>query len=1075
MQHYAHTLFSIFASSILCFAMSACGGGAGGGSSTPPPSNPAIVITTTTLANATTGVAYSTTLSATGGTGTGYSWSLSSGTLPTGFSLSTSGTLSSTGSPLASAGSYSFTVKVTDSGGDSATASMTLVVNAPAALTIETSSLASATCGRPYSVALTAAGGTGTGYTWSLLSGALPLGFTFSSRGTLSSTGNPVDLPGSYTFSVQVADSGGDSATQSFTLAVQQQANPALQITSLSLPNATVGQPYSTTLTAIGGSGTGYSWTAPGFFGPLPASFSLSASGVLSASSVDTQTENYAFPVQVTDSAGNTATVPLGLVVQPPTPITVNNILTDLHDFGGTIINANGNSGLDGSYPLAGVTFDRSGNMYGTTFGGGANVSYGDWDPKLGYEVYGGTVWKISPSGAYTDIHDFTGCTSYPCSSTITNANGTSGPDGWGPSAAVIFDNEGNTYGTATYGGAYYSPTNIAGKGIVWELTTQGAYKDLHDFGGTVINANGKSGPDGQNPLSSIVFDSNGDMYGTASAGGPNNAGLVWEITASGTYQDIHDFGGTITTANGSAGADGANPHAGVTFDASGNMYGTTMNGGANKAGIVWEIMPSGLYKDLHDFGGTAINANGSSGPDGANLWAGATLDASGNLYGTTIVGGPNNNAGMVWEITSSGAYEDLHDFGGTVTNADGSAGPDGISPASAGVTLDKSANLYGTTLIGGQSEGEYANTAFGGGGVVWEITASKKYLDLYDFGASQGPDLSPLATGGGEGYWPLGGVALDSSGNIYGTASGFYMAGAPLNMMVWELSPATKNLPPPSIAPGGIVPVGSGCTAATLTAVPGEWVSIYGSNLAGTTAAWNGTSPNLPASSLFWNGNFPQSLGGTSVTINGVGAFLSFVSPSQIIFQVPVDIIIEGVAGTGEATGPLPVVVTTSSGTAESAISISTFGVPSLLMIDAEHVAGIILRSDGSGKYDGGKYDIIGPTGDSLGFPTVAAKAGDNIEIFSVGLGPTTAGLAWQGSADTLGNPMTLTINGTAVVSADPINSQEVSLAGSGLFVFNFTLPSGLGTGDVPISATTGVAGLGAVPSSPNVVISLQ
>jgi uncharacterized protein (TIGR03437 family) len=243
----------------------------------------------------------------------------------------------------------------------------------------------------------------------------------------------------------------------------------------------------------------------------------------------------------------------------------------------------------------------------------------------------------------------------------------------------------------------------------------------------------------------------------------------------------------------------------------------------------------------------------------------------------------------------------------------------------------------------------------------------------------------------------------------------------------------------PPSINPSGVVPVFS--TVPTIE--PGSWVSIYGSNLASGTAAWNG--------------DFPTMLGGTSVTIDGRQAYLWYVSPGQINLQVPND----------TTTGSVTVVVKTGGGTASTTVTLSQFG-PSLSLLDGKHVAGIILRSDGSGAYGGGTYDIIGPTGTSLGYRTVAAKAGDSLELFGVGFGPTNptvaAGKPFSGSAPAT-NTVQFLINGTAVTPA------YAGITSAGLYQFNIpALPSGLGTGDVTLQAT--VAGI----SSPSgVMLTLQ
>jgi len=241
-----------------------------------------------------------------------------------------------------------------------------------------------------------------------------------------------------------------------------------------------------------------------------------------------------------------------------------------------------------------------------------------------------------------------------------------------------------------------------------------------------------------------------------------------------------------------------------------------------------------------------------------------------------------------------------------------------------------------------------------------------------------------------------------------------------------------------PSIASGGIVPVDS--TVGTVQS--GEWVSIYGTMLASSTATWSG--------------NFPTSLGGTSVTLDGKDAYLSFVSSGQINLQVPDDM----------ATGSVPVVVTTDSGSVTSSVTLAKFG-PAFFLLDAKHVAGIILRSDGLGAYGGGTYDIVGPTGTSLGFPTVAAKAGDIVELFGTGFGPTNpavaAGKPFSGAA-AVTNPVSLLINSVTVTPS------FAGLSGAGLDQVNLTIPAGLGTGDLPL-----VAAVGGVQTPSYVVISLK
>jgi uncharacterized protein (TIGR03437 family) len=234
------------------------------------------------------------------------------------------------------------------------------------------------------------------------------------------------------------------------------------------------------------------------------------------------------------------------------------------------------------------------------------------------------------------------------------------------------------------------------------------------------------------------------------------------------------------------------------------------------------------------------------------------------------------------------------------------------------------------------------------------------------------------------------------------------------------------------------VVPIFSSST----TIQPGSWVSIFGTNLSTGTAVWDGS--------------FPTTLGGTSVTINSKPAYLWYVSPGQLNVQAPDD----------SATGSVPVVVTTNGNSATSTVTLATFS-PSFSVLDGAHVAGIIYRPDGSGAYGGGAYDIIGPTGGSLGYPTVAAKAGDTVALFGVGFGPTDpeipAGHSFLAHASTM-NPVAVQINGVAVVPSFS------GMTAAGLYQMDLTIPSGVGTGDKPL-----IASVGGLQTQPNVVITLQ
>jgi uncharacterized protein (TIGR03437 family) len=159
-------------------------------------------------------------------------------------------------------------------------------------------------------------------------------------------------------------------------------------------------------------------------------------------------------------------------------------------------------------------------------------------------------------------------------------------------------------------------------------------------------------------------------------------------------------------------------------------------------------------------------------------------------------------------------------------------------------------------------------------------------------------------------------------------------------------------------------------------------------------------------------------------------------------------------------------VVVTTGSGNAAGTAILAQFA-PSFLLLDSKHVAGIILRPDGSGAYGGGGYDVLGPTGTSLGYKTSAAKAGDTIALYAVGLGPTNpsvpSGMPFMSAAPTA-NPVSVLINGVSLTPS------FAGLSGAGLYQINLTIPPGLGIGDLPLTSL-----VGGIKTQSGVVISSQ
>lgn len=311
---------------------------------------PPIVFSTTSLSSATYNVAYTATVAATGGAGA-LTYAVTTGSLPHGLTMSSAGAI--TGTPTA-AGTVPFTVTASDAYGDSAQQALSITVNYPA---IVISPAAGALPGGQYKVAysqtLTATGGSGSGYTWSVTSGAASLtavNLSVSSSGAI--TGTP-QATGNASFTVQVTDSYGDTQTASYTIAVTY---PALSVTTAALPGGMVGLAYSpVTLAATGGSGAGYSWSVTSGTALSATGLALSSGGVITGT--PTTAESAAsVTVQVQDSANNKATATLTLTIYSALTITSTTL-------------PNGTYGAAYSTNLAATGGDGSSLTWSTTSG----------------------------------------------------------------------------------------------------------------------------------------------------------------------------------------------------------------------------------------------------------------------------------------------------------------------------------------------------------------------------------------------------------------------------------------------------------------------------------------------------------------------------------------------------------------------------------------------------------------------------------------------------------------------------------------------------------------------------------
>jgi uncharacterized repeat protein (TIGR03803 family) len=316
----------------------------------------------------------------------------------------------------------------------------------------------------------------------------------------------------------------------------------------------------------------------------------------------------------------------------------------------------------DGYSPYSNVVFDGAGNLYGTTYTGGA------------YNL--GTVYKLTPGsgGIWTEqvLHSFGG-----------------GTDGTYPWAGLVVDTAGNLYGTASQGG-----TNSGGIAFELKHASNGSYVErvMHNFG---------SGTDGLYPIGGLLMDASGNLYGTTQDGGVyfGGRGTVYELKPQGggnwAEMVLHSFGN---------GQDGEYPQTALIFDAAGNLYGTTQQGGTRLNGTVFQMTPTG--------GGSwaetvVYNFDDPNLSEGILPSSGVIMDSAGNLYGETAQGTGNTFYGSVFKLTpgTAGTWAETQ----MVKFAHQNFG----SQPEGGLILDSLGHLYGTTESGG----------LGGGGIVFEVT----------------------------------------------------------------------------------------------------------------------------------------------------------------------------------------------------------------------------------------------------------------------------------------------------------------------------------------------------------------
>jgi uncharacterized repeat protein (TIGR03803 family) len=305
------------------------------------------------------------------------------------------------------------------------------------------------------------------------------------------------------------------------------------------------------------------------------------------------------------------------------------------------------------------------------------------------------------------------------------------GTDGWSPNSILTLNQAGDIFGTTYNGGG--TECGSSGCGVAFEFAPLNGHwrESLYNFSATLNGAQ----PD---PYAALAVDPRSNVYGATYLGGDPtcNCGFIFELTrgpAGWTETTLHTF-------TGYPNEDGANISSGLFFDAAGNLYGSTFNGGATNEGTVFELTPgpggTWNYSTIHQFGGYG---------DGISPYGPVTIDSAGNIYGTTQDGG-TYGSGAVYKVSpSDGAWTESVLYNFTLDS--------GQYPEPSGVAVGANGNLYGVTLFGG----EYSV------GTIYELQPAIhgfwNRTILYTF------------TGGADGALPQGGLTIGSTGALYGSS----------------------------------------------------------------------------------------------------------------------------------------------------------------------------------------------------------------------------------------------------------------------------------------------------------------
>ena len=397
----------------------------------------------------------------------------------------------------------------------------------------------------------------------------------------------------------------------------------------------------------------------------------------------------------------------------------------------------------NGGDQLAGLVQAANGKFYGTNASGGdyGAVSYG-----------GGTIFEVTPGGTLTVLHSF-------CQS--LNGSGYCA-DGSIPTGGLLLASNGDLYGTTSFGGTFDG-------GTVFKITTKGVLTTLYNFCPGDCGDDEPSDADGFYPAAGLIQATDGDLYGTTTAGGVNrgnqiNGGVIFKMTLAGRFTVLYAFCAQTNCA------DGLNPTEVLVQASNGNIYGTTQLLGANGHGTIFEFTTGAKFKftTLYSFCAQSNCSDGSQ-AGGASAQSPMIQGTDGNLYGTTPLGGNTTGGessggyGTIFQINSRGGFKTIYTFC-TVSNC-----PDGGYPYG-GLIQDTNGNFYGTTAGAG--------TTGAGDGTVFSLS-----MALAPFVKAQ-PASGKV------------GAVIDILGTDLAGATGVMFNGTPASFSVISPSEITATVP---------------------------------------------------------------------------------------------------------------------------------------------------------------------------------------------------------------------------------------------------------------------------------------